>query len=78
MTYSFSDNIQRGIIYLAKSDKEFLVQCDPIVRSSYFEFPQHQRMWGALSGYYKSYGTLPTDEAILEEIQDRLEKNLIK
>ena len=75
MAYSFSDNIQRGIIYLAKSDKEFLVQCDPIVKSAYFEFPQHQRMWGALTDYYKTYGTLPTDEAILEEIRRTKNQN---
>mgnify|MGYP003108383888 FL=1 len=75
MTYSFSDNIQRGIIYLAKSDKEFLVQCDPIVKSSYFEFPQHQRIWSVLTSHYQDYGALPTDEAILEGVRKSKTQN---
>jgi len=75
MAYSFSENIQRGLLYLAKSDKEFLVQCVPLIQSSYFEFPQHQRVWSVLNSYFSQYGTLPTDEAILEGIREEKSKN---
>lgn len=75
MTYSFSENIQRGLLYLAKSDRAFLIQCVPLIKGSYFEFPQHQRIWSVLSDYYARYGTLPTDEAILEQIREEKTQN---
>lgn len=75
MAYSFSENIQRGLLYLAKSDKEFLVQCVPLIQSSYFEYPQHQRVWSVLNSYFSQYGTLPTDEAILEGVREEKSKN---
>ena len=39
MAYEFQESIQRGIVYLAKSDDNFLVQAMPMVKESYFEFP---------------------------------------
>ena len=67
--YELSDNIQRGIVFLAKSDKNFLVQVMPMISPDYFEFPSHQKMYVIIVDYYKKYGKLPHDEFILEEVK---------
>jgi len=70
MAYAFQESIQRGIVYLAKSDDNFLVQAMPMVKDSYFEFPQHQKFWSVIKEYYGSYKKLPSDEQILEQIRE--------
>ena len=70
MAYEFQESIQRGIIYLAKSDLNFLVQTMPMVKDSYFEFPQHQKFWCVIKTHYNSYKKLPTDEQIMEQIRE--------
>jgi replicative DNA helicase len=70
MAYEFQESIQRGIVYLAKSDDNFLVQAMPMVKDSYFEFPQHQKFWAVIKDYYTSYKKLPSDEQILEQIRE--------
>lgn len=70
MAYEFQESIQRGIVYLAKSDDNFLVQAMPMVKDSYFEFPQHQKFWSVIKEYYASYQQLPSDEQILEQIRE--------
>ena len=67
MAYQFQDSIQRGILYLAKSEENFLVQIMPMVKSDYFEFPTHQKFFSILKDYYQSYRALPSDDQILEE-----------
>jgi len=62
MAYEFQESIQRGIVYLAKSDDNFLVQAMPMVKETYFEFPQHQKFWTVIKNYYGSYKKLPSDE----------------
>ena len=42
MAYEFQESIQRGIVYLAKSDVDFIVQAMPMVKETYFDFPSHQ------------------------------------
>tara|TARA_R110000824_G_scaffold61487_3_gene163524 strand:- start:1578 stop:2858 length:1281 start_codon:yes stop_codon:yes gene_type:complete len=70
MSYAFQESIQRGIVYLAKSDNNFLVQAMPMVKDSYFEFPQHQKFWAVIRDYYGTYKKLPSDEQILEQIRE--------
>ena len=70
MAYEFQESIQRGIVYLAKSDDNFLVQAMPMVKDSYFEFPQHQKFWKVIKDHYITYKKLPSDEQILEEIRE--------
>lgn len=67
--YELSDNIQRGILFLSKSDKSFLVQAMPMISPEYFEFPSHQKIYVIITEYYKKYGKLPHDEFILEEVK---------
>jgi replicative DNA helicase len=69
MVYQFQESIQRGILYLAKSDENFLIQAMPMVKEGYFDFPSHQKIWGAVKDYYISYKTSPSDEQILECIR---------
>ena len=70
MAYAFQESIQRGIVYLAKSDDNFLVQAIPMVKETYFEFPSHQKFWTVIKDYYGSYKKLPSDEQILEQIRE--------
>lgn len=68
--YEFSENIQRGIIYLLKSDKDFYLQIVNLVQPSYFEFPVHSRIFSVVRDHYEKYKTLPNDDFIEQEIRD--------
>tara|TARA_R100000005_G_C4995485_1_gene202384 strand:+ start:82 stop:1365 length:1284 start_codon:yes stop_codon:yes gene_type:complete len=68
-TYELSDNIQRGILYLAKSDVGFLTQAMPMVKAEYFEYPSHQKMFKIIVDYYIKYKKLPSDDFILEDVK---------
>ena len=72
MAYKFQDSIQRGVIYLAKSDENFLLQIMPMVRAEYFEFPSHQKMFTVIHDFYLKYQKLPTDDQLLEETKEIL------
>tara|TARA_R110000765_G_scaffold39488_3_gene85856 strand:- start:3127 stop:4404 length:1278 start_codon:yes stop_codon:yes gene_type:complete len=69
MSYQFQDSIQRGILYLAKSEENFLVQVIPMIKADYFEFPTHQKFYNILTDHYLSYRSLPSDDQILEEVK---------
>jgi replicative DNA helicase len=68
--YEFSENIQRGILYLLKSDKDFYLQIVNLVQPTYFEFPVHGKIFSVVRDYYEKYKTLPTDDFIEQEIRD--------
>jgi len=69
VAYTFQDSIQRGVIYLAKSDENFLVQIMPMVKADYFEFPSHQKMYTVICDFYSTYSKSPTDDQLLEEVK---------
>ena len=66
MKYSFSDNIQRTILYLLKSDKDFYLQIVNLVKPEHFEFPVHGKLFSWTREYYDKYLKLPTDDVIIE------------
>jgi len=65
MGYNFSDNIQRGVLYLFKSDEDFHCQIAPLVKDEYFDFPTHQIIFSCVSSYFSSYRKLPSDDVLL-------------
>jgi replicative DNA helicase len=67
--YSFSDNLQRGILFLAKSNKEFYTSVSPMVLDEYFEYPAHQKFWNTINTHYEKYRNLPNDDVLIEEIK---------
>lgn len=69
MAYDFSDNIQRGILYLLKSDKDFYLQIVNLVKDEYFEFPAHTKIFNVVRDYYDKYTKLPTDDFIVQDIK---------
>ena len=69
MAYKFQDSIQRGVVYLAKSDEAFLLQIMPMVKGEYFEFPSHQKMYAVICDFFLTYKKLPTDDQLLEEVK---------
>ena len=65
MGYNFTENIQRGILYLFKSDEDFHCQIAPLVKPEYFEFPSHQIIFSSIQSYFSDYRKLPHDEILL-------------
>lgn len=70
--YQFSENIQRGILYLYKSDIDFFLQITNLVKPEFFEFPAHSRIFEAVNTYYLKYSLLPTDEFILQDLKSSI------
>ena len=74
MTYSFSDNIQRGIVYLAKHDKDFYSQIVGLIKPEYFEYPSYAFIFDRLKQHYDKYKIVPSDDILLEDIKKNLPK----
>jgi len=72
MTYQFSENLQRGILYLLKSDRDFYLQIVSLIQPDYFEFPAHTEIFNTVNEYYSEYTKLPNDEFILENVKSKL------
>lgn len=72
MAYDFSDNIQRGIIYLLKSDRDFYLQIINLVKPEYFDYPMHSKIFEKIKAHYDKYSKLPTDDFILQDIKPTL------
>tara|TARA_R110000737_G_scaffold16880_3_gene34215 strand:- start:290 stop:1588 length:1299 start_codon:yes stop_codon:yes gene_type:complete len=70
MKYDFSDNIQRGIIYLSKYSRDFYLQICSLVKSEYFEYPVHSNFFLSIKKYYEDYHDIPKDLHLLECIKD--------
>lgn len=75
MAYNFQDSIQRGILYLAKSEESFLIETMPMLQPGYFEFPSHQKLYSTLKDFFLKYKKLPTNEQLLEETRKVLASN---
>lgn len=73
--YNFSDNLQRGILYLIKNDREFLVETAPLIKSSYFDLGIHTRMYEIIHGYFDKYGKAPTDDMLVENLKETKEEH---
>jgi len=71
MTYSFAESIQRGILYLLKSDKDFYNQIVNLVQPDYFEYPAHSNIFTSVKDYHEKYHKLPTDDFIVQEIKKK-------
>lgn len=69
MKYKFSEDIQRGIIYLSKTNKEFLLTTLSLVEIEYFDTLTLQRIYGTVKDYFSKYNKLPKDEYIIEDLR---------
>jgi len=67
--YEFNENIQRGILYLLKSDKDFYLQIVNLVKPEYFEFPSHSKIFSAVRDHYEKYKKLPNDDFIEQQLR---------
>jgi replicative DNA helicase len=72
MSYDFSENIQRGILYLLKTNKDFYLQIVNLVKSEYFEYPSHSKLFDTIKEHYDKYSKLPTDDFILQDVKTKL------
>ena len=73
--YPFSSIIQRGIIYLAKTNYDFLTQISSLVKPEYFEYPTHEKIYSAIQKHYGEYLMLPTDDFLVEDIRKEIGDN---
>lgn len=73
--YQFSENIQRGILYLLKSDLDFFLQIINLVKSDYFEYPSHSKIFDTVKDHYLKYHLLPNDDFLHEDIKKSLSSN---
>ena len=71
MAYSFAESIQRGILYLLKSDKDFYNQIVNLVQPDYFEYPAHTNIFKVVKDYHEKYHKLPTDDFIVQQVKER-------
>jgi len=69
MKYDFSDNIQRGMLFLLKSNKDFFSQIVNLVKPEYFEYDIHGNLFRTILKYYYEYKQLPTDDFIVQEVK---------
>jgi replicative DNA helicase len=69
MTYSLSENIQKGTLYLLTHDLDFFSQIVTLVKPEYFDYPSYQRIFQATVGYYEKYKHLPNKDALVEFIK---------
>ena len=67
--YKFTSNVQRGIIYLLKNNHDFFTQISPLIKSEYFEYPAHGKIYDTILNYYDQYLMLPTDDFVIEDIR---------
>lgn len=74
MSYSFSDNIQRGILYLVKHDKDFYSQISSLVKPEYFDYPSYAFIFDRVKTHYDKYKVIPPDDILLEDIKKNLPK----
>jgi len=65
--YQFNENLQRGILYLLKNDRDFHLQIVNLVKPDYFEFPVHSKIFSIVRDYYGKYHKLPNDDILIEE-----------
>ena len=70
MKYDFSDDIQRGILFLSKYSRDFYLQISSLVRPEYFEYPIHSNIYKAVSKYYEEYKSIPKDLHLLESVKE--------
>lgn len=74
MSYSFSDKIQRGILYLLKHDQDFYAQIVGLIKPEYFEYPTYSYIFERVKAYYDKYKKIPPDDLLLEDISKNLPK----
>lgn len=75
MPYFFHNNIQRGILYLAKSDANFYTQVAPLIQPEYFEYPSYSKIYEIIKTHYIKYLKLPNNAIILDEARKSLKEN---
>lgn len=66
MSYTFTENIQRGILFFVKNNLDFYKEAAPLIKSTYFEFPTHDILYRGIVSYFEQYKKLPNDEFLLE------------
>jgi len=73
--FNFAESLQKGILYLLKSDQDFFTQIVTLVKPEYFELPGHQKIFSIIVSHFEKYKELPKDDVILTEVKLSLKEN---
>lgn len=75
MTYKFPENIQRGILFLTKTEEHFMIQTQNLIKPEHFEFLVHSLIYDCVVTYYRKFHKLPPDDFILERASAQMVGN---
>lgn len=70
--YAWDEEFQRCILSMMLNDREFMVQCDPIIKSGYFTNEVHQLAAKLLQEYFSKHKVLPEFFFMSQEMQDHI------
>lgn len=73
--FDFIDNVERGILHLATTDRGFLVEAMNMIQPEYFDCIPHQIIYSLTHNYFEKYKELPPKDVLLQEIKNNLQKN---
>ena len=68
-SYDFLENVQRGILYLSKTDREFFVQTAHMIRPEFFDTDIQSATYEVINEYFEKYRKLPSDALIIEGLK---------
>jgi replicative DNA helicase len=75
MAYSFSDKIQKGILFLLKYNQDFFSEIVALIKPEFFDYPSYSLIFEKIKSYQSEYGRLPPDDILIEFIKQDLPKN---
>lgn len=68
----FEENIQKSILFLCKSDSDYLTQILAMLKPEYFESEIHTKLFRVIRDFYYKYHALPNDSQIIEDVKPLL------
>lgn len=72
--YAWDEEFQRHILSMMLNDREFLVQCDPLIEPGYFTNEVHQLTARLLKEHFKKHRVLPEPFFMTQEVQDNISR----
>lgn len=72
--YAWDEEFQRHILSMMLNDREFLVQCDPLIEPGYFTNEVHQLTARLLKEHFNNRRVLPERFILTQEVQDNISR----
>lgn len=72
--YAWDEEFQRHILSMMLNDRDFLVQCDPLIQPGYFTNEVHQLSARLLKEHFNKHRVLPERFFLTQEMQDNISR----